>query len=59
MSWYNFSPSVGGILSFALAGYAFQGFGMYATFVAGAFLTLVAVGLVIWVQQAKAKVNDL
>ena len=59
LSWYNFSPSVGGILSFALAGYAFQGFGMYATFVAGAFLTLVAVGLVIWVQQAKAKVNDL
>jgi MFS family permease len=59
LSWYNFSPSVGGILSFALAGYAFQGFGMYETFIGGAFLTLIAVILVIRVQHAKTKVSDL
>lgn len=59
LSWYNFSPSVGGILSFALAGYAFQGFGMYATFIGGAILTLVAVALVIWIQRAKTKVSHL
>jgi MFS family permease len=59
LSWYNFSPSVGGILSFALAGYAFQGFGMDTTFIGGAFITLIAAGLVIWVQRAKAKGSDL
>lgn len=59
LSWYNFSPSVGGILSFAFAGYAFQGFGMYATFLGGAFLTLGAVALLIWVQRAKRNVSDL
>jgi MFS family permease len=55
LSWYNFSPSVGGILSFALAGYAFQRLGMYATFIGGASLTLIAVILVIRVQQAKQR----
>jgi MFS family permease len=59
LSWYNFSPSVGGILSFALAGYAFQGLGMYATFMGGALLTLIAVILVIRVQYARTKVSDL
>ena len=59
LSWYNFSPSVGGILSFALAGYAFQGFGMYATFMGGAFLTLIAVILVFRVQYARTKGSDL
>jgi MFS family permease len=59
LSWYNFSPVVGGILSFALAGYAFQGFGMYATFIGGAFLTLIAAVLVLWVQRAKTRVSHL
>jgi MFS family permease len=59
LSWYNFSPSVGGILSFALAGYAFQGFGMYATFIGGAFVTLIAVVLVIRVQYARTRVGNL
>ena len=59
LSLYNFSPSMGGIFSFGLAGYAFQGFGMYATFMGGAFLTLIAVALVVWVQRAQAKVNHL
>jgi MFS family permease len=59
LSWYNFSPSVGGILSFALAGYAFQDFGMYATFMGGALLTLIAVVLVIRVQYARTNVSDL
>jgi MFS family permease len=59
LSWYNFSPSVGGILSFALAGQAFQGFGMSATFFAGALLTLLAAVLVLWVQRAKTQVNHL
>jgi MFS family permease len=59
LSWYNFSPSVGGILSFALAGSAFQGFGMQETFVGGSFLTLIAIALVLWVQGAKRKVSDL
>jgi MFS family permease len=59
LSWYNFSPSVGGILSFALGGYAFQGFGMDATFLGGAFLTLIAVALVVWVQRAKTRGSDL
>lgn len=59
LSWYNFSPSMGGILGFTLAGYAFQGFGMEATFVGGAFLTGIAVVLVIWIQSARTKVHDL
>jgi MFS family permease len=59
LSWYNFSPSVGGILSFALAGYAFQGLGMVATFVGGAFLTLIAIALLIWVQRVNMKGSDL
>jgi MFS family permease len=59
LSWYNFSPSVGGILSFALAGYAFQGFGMYTTFVCGALLTLIAVVLVIRVQYVRTEVSGL
>jgi MFS family permease len=59
LSWYNFSPSVGGILSFALAGYAFQGFGMYLTFVGGTLLTLIAISLVIWVQYARTKWSSL
>ena len=59
LSWYNFSPSMGGILSFAFAGYAFQGFGMYTTFLAGAFLTLISVVIVLWIQRTKAKVSHL
>ena len=59
LSLYNFSPSVGGILCFTVAGYAFQGIGMQVTLMGGALLTLIAVLLVIRVQYARAKVSDL
>jgi MFS family permease len=53
LSWYNFSPPMSGMLCFALVGYAFQGFGMRATFIGGALLTLIAIALLIRVQRAR------
>jgi len=53
LSWYNFSPPMSGMLCFAFVGYAFQGFGMRATFIGGALLTLIAIALVIRIQGAR------
>jgi MFS family permease len=53
LSWYGFAPPMAGILGFVFAGYAIQSFGMAPTLIAGAILTLIAVALVIWVQQSR------
>ncbi|MFN8448122.1 MAG: MFS transporter [Anaerolineae bacterium] len=53
LSWYGFAPPAGGILGFMLTGYAIQGFGMTATFVGGALLTLIAAALLLRVQRSR------
>jgi MFS family permease len=53
LSWYGFAPPLSGILGFVFAGYAIQSFGMKPTLIAGTFLTLIAIALVIWVQQTR------
>jgi MFS family permease len=53
LSWYGGSPSVGGIVGFALTGYAIQNVGMAATFLGGAVLTFIAMMLVLQVQRAR------
>jgi MFS family permease len=54
LAWYGFAPTTGGILGFALTGYAIQSFGMTTTFIAGALLTLVATTFVVQVQRLRA-----
>jgi SET family sugar efflux transporter-like MFS transporter len=51
LAWYGFGPSMGGIIGFALTGVAIQNFGMTATFIGGALLTLIAMTLVIQVRR--------
>jgi MFS family permease len=53
LSWYGFAPSTGGIIGFALTGYAIQTFGMSTTFIVGAVITLIAIMLVIQIQRAR------
>jgi MFS family permease len=53
LAWYGFAPTTGGILGFALTGYAIQFFGMTTTFIAGALLTLVATAFVVQIQRLR------
>jgi MFS family permease len=53
LAWYSLSTSLGGILGFLLAGYAFQGLGAQATLWGGAFLTCLAVVLIVRVQRTR------
>ncbi|MFN8418608.1 MAG: MFS transporter [Anaerolineae bacterium] len=53
LSWYGFSSSAGGIVGFTLTGYAIQGFGMNATFIGSALLTVMAILLVLQVRRAR------
>ncbi len=56
LAWYGFAPSAGGIVGFALTGYAIQSFGMTSTFIGGAILTVVAILLVIQIERSRQKV---
>jgi MFS family permease len=56
LSWYGFAPTIGGILGFALTGYAMQTFGMATTFIASAILTLIAMLVVVYVQRVRQPV---
>lgn len=58
LAWYGFAPSMGGILGFALTGYAIQSFGMTTTFFGGAAFTLIAVIVVIQLQRARLIPNS-
>ena len=53
LSWYGFATSMGGILGFLLAGYALQDFGARVALWGGAFITLIAIVLVIRAQQMR------
>jgi MFS family permease len=53
LAWYGFAPTTGGILGFALTGYAVQILGITTTFIAGALLTMIAMALVVQVQRSQ------
>jgi len=55
---FNVMPWIGGILGFALTGYAIQTFGITSTFIAAAFLPFMAITFVILIRQ-NASVEDL
>ena len=48
---FNVMPWIGGILGFALTGYAIQTFGITPTFIAAAFLPFMAIIFVILIRQ--------
>ena len=56
LAWYGFAPSTGGIIGFAVTGYAIQSFGMSTTFIGAAILTLIAILLVMQVQRIQQRV---
>jgi MFS family permease len=58
LSWYGLSTSIGAILGSLLAGYAFQGLGVEAALWGGGFLTLIAIGLIIRVQQMRRVISN-
>ena len=55
---FNVMPWIGGILGYALTGYAIQIFGITSTFIAGAFLPFIAIIFIFLVKQ-NASVEDL
>jgi SET family sugar efflux transporter-like MFS transporter len=55
---FNLVPWIGGILGFALTGYAIQTFGITSTFIAAAFLPFMAIIFIIPIRQ-DASVEDL
>jgi SET family sugar efflux transporter-like MFS transporter len=55
---FNVMPWIGGILGFALTGYAIQTFGITSTFIGGAFLPFMAIIFMILIRQ-NAPVEDL
>jgi MFS family permease len=55
---FNVMPWIGGILGFALTGYAIQTFGIASTFIAGAFLPFIGIIFMILIKQ-NASVEDL
>jgi sugar phosphate permease len=48
---FNVMPWIGGILGFALTGYAIQSFGVTTTFIAAAFLPFIAIIFMISIRQ--------
>lgn len=52
---FNVMPWIAGILGFALTGYAIQTFGITSTFIAGAFLPLVAIIFIILIRANGAQ----
>jgi MFS family permease len=56
LSLYNATTWVGGIIGMGLTGHAIQGFGMVTTFIATAFLPVVALLLLIPVRPAETPV---
>ena len=55
---FNVMPWIGGILGFALTGYAIQTFGITSTFIAAAFLPFMAIIFITLIRQ-DASVEDL
>ena len=55
---FNVMPWIGGILGFALTGYAIQNLGIVSTFISGAFLPFIAIILVLLIRQT-APLGDL
>ena len=59
LAWYGFAPSTGGIIGFAVTGYAIQSFGPNATFIGAAILTLIAILLLLQVQRIQQRVLNV
>jgi MFS family permease len=53
LAWYGFAPPAGGIIGFTFWGYAIQNFGLPASSIGGAVLTLIAAILILYLQRAR------